>query len=240
MVGLTLLAGTTGDDGIITRLSRNGHGSQAREPLLPSKGAQMNPLDWVRQQFGLTAPETAQPMTNPAPARTPVFDKAPPWFHWALKELGTHEVGDNRGPDIRRYIKLARAGAEGEPWCAIFCNAALEASGVPGTRSASSQSFRDDPHFVHLSGPCLGAIVVFWRNSHSSGLGHVGFYRGERDGYIWTLGGNEADQVQIEAMAKAGSSFGLVGYYWPKGYPVPTLGPVHVAENAPTHQVKVT
>ena len=175
-----------------------------------------------------------------APAGTPAFDKAPPWFLWALKELGVHEVGDNRGPDIRRYIKLARAGAEGDPWCAIFCNAALEASGVTGSRSASSQSFRNDPHFVHLGSPTLGAICVFWRGSQHSGLGHVGFYRGERDGYVWVLGGNEGDMAQIEAFPKQSSSFGLVGYWWPKGYPLPSTGIVAMSASAPSHTTKVT
>src|SRR2546425_3321864 len=133
---------------------------------------------------------------------------APAWYIWAWHELGARELPDNRGPAIRRYISLAHAGAEGDPWCAIFVNAALEASGIRGTRSASSQSFRNHPDFVKLAGPALGAVAVFWRGSHSSGLGHVGFYRGERDGYVWALGGNEGDMVQIEAMAKNGSTFG--------------------------------
>jgi hypothetical protein len=44
------------------------------------------------------------------------------------------------------YRELARVeivGDDGDvPWCAIWANAALEQSSVPGTRSASSQSFR--------------------------------------------------------------------------------------------------
>ena len=41
------------------------------------------------------------------------------------------------------------------------------------------QSFRDNPNFVELDGPVLGAIAVYWRRSPDSGLGHVGFYMGE-------------------------------------------------------------
>jgi uncharacterized protein (TIGR02594 family) len=166
-------------------------------------------------------------------------DKAPPWLQWAWKEIGTHEVPENRGPAVRRYISLAQCGVEGDPWCAIFANAALESCGIRGTRSPSSQSFRHDDHFVALNGPVLGAVAVFWRISKSSGLGHVGFYCGEREGFIWTLGGNEGDMVQIEFMAKAAGTFGLEGYYWPKPVAVPPIARVIVGANVPSHQVSV-
>lgn len=167
-------------------------------------------------------------------------DNAPTWLKLAWVEIGTRELPENRGPNIRRYIAGAKCGAEGQPWCAIFANWALEAARVPGTRSPSSQSFRHDDDFVRLNGPALGAIVVYWRLSKESGLGHVGFYVGERSGYVWTLGGNEGDMVQIEPFSKTGSTFGLVGYYWPKSWPLPTTGIIQLAADVPTHTVSVT
>lgn len=169
-----------------------------------------------------------------------IFDQGPPWFSWAAHELGTREEPENRGPAIRRYIALAHVGAEGEPWCAIFANAALESCGVQGSRSASSQSFRANPNFVQLSGPALGAIVVFYRGGRNSGQGHVGFYRGETANYVYALGGNEGDMVQIEPLPKAAGSFGLVGYYWPKSIPLPAVAPVPMPAGAPAHQISVT
>lgn len=168
------------------------------------------------------------------------FDNAPAWFKWSLREIGTREEPGNRGAAIRRYVALSHCGAEGEPWCAIFVNAALEANGIPGTRSPASQSFRSNAHFVSLAGPALGAIVVFWRNSIGSGLGHVGFYRGETESYVYTLGGNEGDMVQIEPMAKHGRSFGLRGYWWPKSVPLPSVGAIVMPVGAPKQQVSVT
>lgn len=150
----------------------------------------------------------------------------PTWYDWAVKEIGQHELPENRGPVVRKYIALAHCGEEGDPWCAIFANAALEANGLRGTRSPSSQSFRHDPHFVRLAGPALGAIAVFWRIAPSSGLGHVGFYDSETAGYVNTLGGNEQDAVRRELLAKAGGHFGLIGYYWPTSVPLPTVGPI--------------
>lgn len=166
-------------------------------------------------------------------------DKAPPWLQWAWQEIGTREVPENRGTAVRRYIALARCGEEGDPWCAIFANAALESCGIRGTRSPSSQSFRHDANFVALPGPAIGAFAVFWRTSKSSGLGHVGFYCGERDDFVWTLGGNEGDMVQIEFMTKAAGNFGLEGYYWPKPVAAPAIARVVVDANVPAHQVSV-
>jgi uncharacterized protein (TIGR02594 family) len=167
-------------------------------------------------------------------------DNAPPWLKWAWNEVGTREVPPNRGPAVQKYIQLGKCGEIGDPWCAIFTNAALESCMVPGTRSPSSQSFRHDTDFVALQGPALGAIAVFWRTSKASGLGHVGFYCGERDGYVWTLGGNEGDMVQIEMLAKDASTFGLIGYWWPKSIPSPQVGPIAVAAGIPPTQVTVT
>jgi uncharacterized protein (TIGR02594 family) len=174
----------------------------------------------------------AAPVAVPRPAGA--FAAAPPWFLWALHEVGTREGPNNTGPALARYASLAHCGAQGDPWCAIFANAALEASSIPGTRSASSQSFRHHPGFVQLAGPALGAIAVFWRGSPDSGLGHVGFYRGEDAGYIWTLGGNESDMVQIEALPKSGVSFGLVGYWWPKSIRPPQVAPILMPSGSAT------
>lgn len=148
---------------------------------------------------------------------------APIWFTNGLLDLGFHEKGDNQG--IEKFIVQAHCGHAGDPWCAIWVNAKLEQSGIRGTRSASSQSFRNDPGFMKMAVPVLGAIVVFWRNSPHSGLGHVGMYCGETKTQILTLGGNESDAVrkQFEPKAK------LVGYYWPKTGPKPEGGIIKVS-----------
>lgn len=148
----------------------------------------------------------------------------PLWFDAAIKEIGTREEPNNTGPAIRRYISLAKCGHEGDPWCAIFVNAMLESVGIPGTKSPSSQSYGHNPNFVKLSGPTIGAIVVYWRISQNSGLGHVGFYAGEdKHGFIDTLGGNESDMVRAEMLNPAGRNFGLRGFYWPKGMSLPAI-----------------
>ena len=201
-------------------------------PQLPSPG----PVKVVPPSLEPVPVPEKKSLTPAAPVPTGPFADAPSWFQWALHEIGNAEIGStNDGPAIARYRALAKTGSPGDPWCAIFANAALESVGVPGTKSPSSQSFRSDTDFIPLSGPVLGAIVVFWRNSPTSGEGHVGFYRGELGNQVWVLGGNENNMVQIEALPKTAGNFGLIGYWWPKSVPVPKTGPVIMPQGSPVH-----
>jgi uncharacterized protein (TIGR02594 family) len=191
----------------------------------------------------LDDPESVPPLITAADQKTtrpvPPIDAsgAPEWYKLAMKEIGTHEEGDNSGPAIARYRRLAQCGNDHDPWCAIFANAMLALCNpvVPGTKSASSQSFRDDPKFSKLGGPALGAVVVFWRNSPRSGLGHVGFYRGETSDSVYVLGGNEDNMVQIEPMSK----HQLRGYWWPVSVSPPVIGKIVVPPGT-KHQTQVT
>ena len=146
----------------------------------------------------------------------------PPWVTNGLKDLGFHETKNNRG--IEKFIAQAHCGKLGDPWCAIWTNAKLEQSGIPGTRSASSQSFRTNKKFVKLAKPALGAIAVYTRGKPNSGLGHVGFYMGETSTQVLTLGGNESNAVRKQFEPKSR----LVGYFWPKSVELPKGSPIKV------------
>lgn len=147
---------------------------------------------------------------------------SPAWLDAAVKDIGFHEIGNNQG--IGKFIAQGRCGQPGDPWCAIFVNAKLEESGIRGTRSASSQSFRHDARFVKLAGPAPGAIAVYWRGRPTSGIGHVGFYLGETATQVLTLGGNQSDTVSKQFEPKAR----LWGYWWPASVPLPTIKSIHV------------
>jgi uncharacterized protein (TIGR02594 family) len=146
----------------------------------------------------------------------------PRWITNGVKDLGFHETGKNLGID--KFIKQANCGKLGDPWCAIWTNAKLEQSDVPGTRSASSQSFRKHKNFVKLEKPALGALAVYTRGKPNSGLGHVGFYIGETSTQVLTLGGNESDAVRKQFEPKTR----LVGYFWPKSVDLPKGGVIKV------------
>jgi len=148
----------------------------------------------------------------------------PRWLVEAIKDIGFHETGTNRG--IEQFIKEGKIGTLGDPWCAIFTNAKLEECGVPGTRSAMARSYETNKNFVRLSGPALGAVATFWRGSKSSGSGHVNFYAGTTpDGRHVGVGGNQSDAVTAAYMDMGRHT----GWWWPKGEPLPRVGAVQVS-----------
>lgn len=202
----------------------------------PAVAARVSPIALPAPAAG-QGPMAAKPapVALPAPIVPPVHDVVPAWFTLGLKDIGFHETGNNQG--IEQFIARAHCGNLGDPWCAIWMNAKLEQAGEPGTRSASSQSFRHDPNIVALKQPSLGCVVVFWRGTKSSGQGHVGMYWGENATHVWVLGGNENDMVQVEALPKDSATFGLVDqpYFWPKSVPLPVTGPVQMPPGSPTH-----
>jgi len=241
-------------------ISANGRNPSAKELYLQQWPAAATPtfaadfqkaLDETTALIGPAAaavvddPQSVQPViassdqSTTRPVAAVDLAGAPEWYKLAFNEIGTREEGDNSGAAIARYRQLAKCGEDHDPWCAIFANAmfALCSPPINGTRSASSQSFRTHRSFVKLTGPALGAVVVFWRISPSSGKGHVGFYRGETADSVYVLGGNEDDMVQIEPMSKRQ----LIGYWWPASVTMPTVGKIAVPPGTPKHQTtKVT
>lgn len=169
-------------------------------------------------------------MTDPIRSN---WDGAPIWFKAALHEIGIHEVGDNRGPDVARYCAAAHVPDKGWPWCDIFMCAMLELNGIPSPRSASSHAVMSDPNFVKLAGPALGAIQVFWRQSRQSGLGHVNFYRAETADRVCGVGGNQSDSVSMAWFPKKAGAFGLIGYWWPKSVALPKIGAISINPATP-------
>jgi uncharacterized protein (TIGR02594 family) len=175
--------------------------------------------------------KTAVGLEKKPPASPPSevkYGPKPPWYVLAEADIGFHEIGANLG--IEKFIDTAKSGTRaqllGQPWCAVGLNSDFERSGVTGSRSAMARSFENSPNFVKLAQPCLGCVVTFWRGSISAGTGHCCFYDGERksDGAIRGIGYNEDDKVQRSFHSKAR----FVGYFYPKGVPLPKLGPIIV------------
>jgi uncharacterized protein (TIGR02594 family) len=205
--------------------------SEAAKPASPPGAASSSPVaapgqrrstNWLASLAGAIAglfKLSGSAMSDAKPA-----DKRPPWLAKAEIYLGFHERPGNRG--IEEFIALAKCGEGGDPWCAIFVNACLEAAGVRGTRSAMARSFERDGNFVKLAGPALGAVTTMWRSSPLSGSGHVFFYLGENDKGVLALGGNQSDRVcrQYEPRAR------ITGYWWPKSAALPKVGRILVRD----------
>jgi uncharacterized protein (TIGR02594 family) len=179
------------------------------------------------RELNSAATATAQPPLLPPPSTK--HGVAPPWYPLAEADIGFHEVGVNRG--IERLIaESGNIGQLGDPYCAIGANAKLKKSGNVTSGSAMARSFENSANFIKLSGPALGAITTMWRESKGSGKGHVFFYDGESDKGVRGIGYNEEDGVRRSFHDRGR----IVGYYWPKSYPMPVVGPIHVNSDLPT------
>ena len=143
----------------------------------------------------------------------------PAWLQFALSQIGVREIpGAPTAPAITAWLNRLRAWwADDEtPWCGVFVAACMQHAGI----SLASNWMRAKAWLdwgLMLSGPCVGAVVVFERQ----GGGHVGFVVGrDTRGRLLVLGGNQGDSVKV-------SPFDIgrvVGYRWPEGVNHPAVG----------------
>ena len=124
--------------------------------------------------------------------------------HYALKELQGKEANT---PEILKFF--AEIGhkwvkTDETAWCAATVNYVLKMAGFPYTGKLDARSFLNLGERVSVPKP-LGSsnefvdLVVFWRESVDSWKGHVGFFIKERGNLIYTLGGNQSNQIKISA-----------------------------------------
>lgn len=171
---------------------------------------------------GLVARDYVGPITEGELRKAPSLKAAPPavtgepvWLRRARQEIGVSEIaGKKHSARVLSYWERSKLPFTDDetPWCAGFVGAMLEDCGIKSTRSGMARSYEK------WGQPCsavLGAIVVFWRGSKSSGSGHVGFVTGkDQHGNLMVLGGNQGDAVNIKPFP----TDRVVGYRWPAGF----------------------
>ena len=122
----------------------------------------------------------------------------------AIAELGQKEIsGPQDNPTIVNYAKEAGfdwVNDDETPWCSIFVNWVAKKAGLKDNGKANARSWLLEGLNVDAS-PEPGDVVIFWRESPDSWLGHVGFFLGfsidsER---VYCLGGNQGNQVSVSA-----------------------------------------
>lgn len=143
------------------------------------------------------------------------------WFQEARRLLGTRETpGAGSNPLILDWAGDLGIAYDGDdvPWCGLFVghciSSTLDTEPVP-TRLLSARAWG---RFGIPTLPTAGAVMVFWRESPTSGKGHVGFYAGEDDKAFRILGGNQSDSVSLAWVRKDR----LVGARWPSTISAPT------------------
>ena len=86
-------------------------------------------------------------------------------------------------------------------WCSIFINFLAKKCDYESSGKLNARSWLD----VGFE-PCekeIGDIVVLWRESKTSWKGHVGLFIRETDKYIYVLGGNQGNAVNIKPYLKS-------------------------------------
>lgn len=138
---------------------------------------------------------------GPGPANNPVI------LDWA-SELGIPYKSD----DI--------------PWCGLFVAHCIGSTLDREPLPSNPLGARAWERFGIVTPPTPGALLVFWRQSRQSGLGHVGFYVGEDEGAFCVLGGNQSDQVSLAWIARDR----LLSARWPATFPPTTAKPRKLAD----------
>ena len=124
----------------------------------------------------------------------------------AKTQLGVKEYVNGSNKQIETYHKFSSPKNntpmdDSVPWCSSFMCWCFESAGLDSTNSASARSWMK--YGKETKEPKLGDVVVFWRESKSSGKGHVGLFMGfTKQGNINVLGGNQSDMVCIQPRSK--------------------------------------
>ena len=141
-----------------------------------------------------------------------------PWMLEAKKHIGLTEVlGPKHNPTIIGWLKELGSWffTDEDPWCSTYIAHCFKSCKMSYPKMWMRAKDWSD-WGVKIAKPMDGCVVVFERE----GGGHVGFVVGETvDGFLSVLGGNQKNKVSIAKFSKDR----VVGYYWPKEVPVPSV-----------------
>lgn len=216
------------------------------QQILAQLGFRPGPVDGVwgrmtaaavrafQESYGLEPDGIVGPVTSQALAEAADGPQASSfplvWYEEAARQFGTREVP---GPASNHTILDWAKGqgipyrSDDIPWCGLFVAHCIGSTLAPEPIPGAPLRARAWERFGIACPPCKGAVLVFWRKSLQSGLGHVGFYAGENKTAFRVLGGNQSNEVSLAWIAKDR----LLASRWPSMVP-PVFGqPIKVAQN---------
>ena len=205
------------------------------QQALAASGLKPGPLDgiWGRQTIaavklfqekrgldpdGIVGPLTLKALFPDNKINTGLDKTELVWFKEAKRLLGTREQpGAGSNPTILDWATDVNTMYKSDdiPWCGLFVGHCIGATLENETLPAALLRARSWERFGIVSAPTPGAIMVFWRKSIQSGLGHVGFYAGEDKHAYRILGGNQSDSVSLAWLPKER----LMASRWPASVP---------------------
>ena len=80
-------------------------------------------------------------------------------------------------------------------WCSAFVNWCAIKANCAHSNELNARSWLKVGNGTYA--PCLGDVVVFWREGPKRWRGHVGFFIAGRNGFIYILGGNQKNAVNV-------------------------------------------
>jgi uncharacterized protein (TIGR02594 family) len=129
------------------------------------------------------------------------------WLDEARRLMGTKEVsGSGSNKEILNWATDLGIpySSDDIPWCGLFVAHCVGATLPAEPMPANPLGARNWQKFgKQVTPPVEGAVLVFWRESKTSGKGHVGFYNGEDKDAYHVLGGNQSDSVSIARVSKS-------------------------------------
>lgn len=122
-------------------------------------------------------------------------------FEIARGYIGTTEgPGPANNPTVMEmYVSVGHDWVEHDSvaWCAAFVGHCLEKAGIRSTRKLTARSYLDWGVPVEIADAQPGDIGVIPRGS-SSWQGHVFFIDRIEGAWVWGLGGNQSDAVNVK------------------------------------------
>lgn len=146
------------------------------------------------------------------------LDSGCPWMEFAKAELAASVREFSGSADNPRIVEYHRATTlavsdstnDETPWCSSFLNWCMMKAEIKRTKSALARSWLTWGD--KLNTPKYGCVVVLWRDSPTSGSGHVGFFVKSQGDNIILLGGNQGDAVTQAPFPRSR----LLSYRWPE------------------------
>jgi len=125
-------------------------------------------------------------------------------FLLAMEFYGLREIaGDEDNPTIVNWFRdIGHSWVKDDEtaWCSCFINWLAWKLNLERSGKLTARSWLE--HGTEVTEPQLGDVVILWRGDPDSWKGHVGLWAGEDDDYVYMLGGNQSNQVNIQPKAK--------------------------------------
>jgi uncharacterized protein (TIGR02594 family) len=124
-----------------------------------------------------------------------------------IKEI----VGEEDNAQIVAMLQRAQAWVKSDEvaWCSAFVGYVCWLLGLPETKNLRARSWLNVGQEVNILDAERGPDIVIFNRAGSTmnpkvidAPGHVGFYHGQSNGKIWTLGGNQSNSVNIVGISQ--------------------------------------